>query len=114
MTTELLAWQRPLPYWQVLPDVRSRCVQRLFVNYRLPLDKARRILPPQLEPAVVDGSAVASACLLQLDRGVLGPVGLPFGHWSRNCAHRLAVVHRQSGVEGVYVHRRNTDSRLVG
>jgi hypothetical protein len=83
------------------------------VNFRLPPERARAVLPPGLEPLLVDGSAVASTCVLQIDRVLPGPLALPLGHASSNCAHRIAVTHRATGEPGVYVHRRNTASRLV-
>lgn len=92
-----------------LPTLHSRIRRRLLVNFRSSPEVARALLPAHLEPKLVRGHAVVGMCLLRLE-------GLPLGLASENVAHRMAVEWKApdgSRREGVYVWRRDTDSRLV-
>lgn len=93
----------------------SRIERRLLVTTRLDADAARALLPPALEPDLVDGSAVAGVCLIRLGR--TRPTWAPgaVGWGAENVAHRVAVRWRDGGAwrHGVYIPRRHSASRLA-
>jgi hypothetical protein len=85
------------------------------VNYRLMPEVAEPLLPPKLKLKLHMGYAMAGICLIRLEQ--VRPFGLPgfLGTSSENAAHRIAVFwYDEWGktVEGVYILRRDTDSRL--
>ncbi|MEX0741604.1 MAG: DUF2071 domain-containing protein, partial [Phycisphaeraceae bacterium] len=88
--------------------------RRILANYRVAPETLAKILPAPLEPKCVGDCAVAGVCLIRLKN--LRPKALPttWGMRSENAAHRFAVTWQEDGVrrEGVYVRRRDTDSRL--
>jgi uncharacterized protein YqjF (DUF2071 family) len=97
-----------------LPIITGTIDRRILVNYRVDPEIIEPLLPPPFRPKVVQGHALAGICLIRL-RGVRprwAPawMGLP----SENAAHRVAVEwDTPAGVrEGVFVRRRDTDSRL--
>lgn len=104
-------WRRFLP---TMPAVRGVIERRLLVNFRLDPDAVQSILPSPFRPKLVGEWAMGGICLIRL-RSVR-PRGLPawFGIRSENAAHRFAVEWDDTrGVrEGVFVLRRDTDSRL--
>jgi hypothetical protein len=83
---------------------------RLLVNYRVDAEAAAAVIPAPFQPKLVDGMAIGGICLIKLR---LRPTWLPrqieFG--SFNGAHRFAVVTPDGG-EGVYIPRRDSDSRV--
>jgi hypothetical protein len=89
--------------------------RRLLVNYRLDAGVAARLLPEPFRPMTVGGFAVAGICLIRLSglRPAAAPRGL--GFTSENAAHRIAVEWdgEQGVVQGVYIPRRATSSRLT-
>ena len=89
--------------------------RRLLVNYRVEPAALTGLLPAHLRPQLVDGHAVAGICLIRL--GGLRPRGLParLGVTTENAAHRIAVEWDEDGGSraGVYIPRRDTDSRLT-
>ena len=89
--------------------------RRLLVNYRVDPDAIAGVLPAPFRPQLVDGFAVAGICLIRL--GSLRPRGLPaaLGVTTENAAHRVAVEWDEDGSTraGVFIPRRDTDSRLT-
>ncbi|MCI0357692.1 MAG: DUF2071 domain-containing protein [Planctomycetaceae bacterium] len=97
-----------------LPVITGTIDRRILVNYRVDPAAIEPLLPPPFRPKIVHGYALAGICLIRL-RGVR-PRWLPplVGQSSENAAHRIAAVwDTPAGVrEGVYVRRRDTNSRL--
>lgn len=97
-----------------IPIIRGIIDRRILVNFRIDPAPVRRLLPPPFRPKLVSGLAIAGICLIRLKsiRPKLFP--LPFGIKSENAAHRIAVEWDENGEvrEGVYIPRRDTDSRL--
>ena len=83
---------------------------RILLNYRVDPKYLQAVLPAPLKPKLVDGYGIGGICQVSLSK--MRPRGLPamMGTKSHNAAHRIAVVH--DGGEGVYVPRRDTDSRI--
>ena len=88
--------------------------RRLLINYRLDPDVARSLLPPQLRPQLVDGSAVAGICLIRL--GALRPAFAPVavGWRGEAAAHRIAVEWDDvdDTRSGVFIPVRQSESLL--
>ncbi len=97
-----------------LPAVQGIIDRRILVNYRVDAEVAARLLPPPFRPKLTHGYAMAGICLIRLKH--VRPVFIPFGMGmgSENAAHRIAVEWDRDGrtEEGVFVPRRDTDSRL--
>jgi hypothetical protein len=97
-----------------IPVVRGVIDRRILANYRVEPDVLARQLPSPFRPKLIRGHAVAGICLIRL-RGVR-PRSLPawLGVSSENAAHRAAVEwdEGQTVREGVYIWRRDTDSRF--
>jgi len=73
------------------------------------------VLPKNFRPKLVRGSAIGGICLIRLE--AIRPKGFPslIGISSENSAHRIAVEWEDEAghpKEGVFVPRRDTDSRL--
>ena len=98
-----------------LPRMAGEIERRLLVNYRVDPWCLAGLLPSNMRPQLVDGSAVAGICLIRL--GDLRPRGLPraAGLTMENAAHRIAVEWDEGGRtrSGVYIPRRDTASRLT-
>ncbi|HZV33702.1 MAG TPA: DUF2071 domain-containing protein, partial [Verrucomicrobiae bacterium] len=89
--------------------------RRILVNYRVQRDAIQPFLPPKFRPKLHEGSAIAGICLIRLEQ--LRPKGIPnfLGMSSENAAHRIAVLWDDENgkpQEGVYIPRRDTDSRF--
>lgn len=97
-----------------IPVMSGVIDRRLLVNYRVDPEALAPMLPPPFRPKLVRGMAVAGICLIRLKS--VRPQWLPgwLGLGSENAAHRAAVEwDSDDGVrEGVYVWRRDTNSRL--
>jgi len=97
-----------------LPVIAGVIDRRILVNYQVDPDVLARTLPAPFRPKIVRGAGLAGICLIRL-KGVR-PRGLPtwLGISSENAAHRTAVEWDDAGTtrEGVFVRRRDTDSRL--
>jgi hypothetical protein len=98
-----------------LPAINGIIRRRILLNYRIAPEVVRAILPSNFQPKLVDGYSIAGICLIRLDQ--IRPKGLPkfIGISSENSAHRIAVEWEDDGgdaCEGVFVPRRDTDSRL--
>lgn len=93
------------------PDVIAGVIDhRILLNYRVDPCVIARQVPSPLQPKLVKGFGIAGICQISVSR--MRPRGLPqvVGLASNNAAHRIAVL--QEGREGVYVPRRDTDSRM--
>lgn len=98
-----------------IPTITGIISRRLLLNYRIAPDVVRGILPRRFRPKLVGGFAIGGICLIRLED--IRPKGLPkfLGISSENSAHRIAVEWEDDAgklCEGVYVPRRDTDSRL--
>jgi hypothetical protein len=89
--------------------------RRILVNFRADPDAVRRLLPEPFTPQIVGGVSMVGMCLIRL--GGVRPPGVPraLGLSSEHVAHRIAVVVRNGSSEslGVYIPRRDTDSRIA-
>ncbi len=97
-----------------LPVIAGVIERRILVNYQVDPEVLARTLPAPFRPMLVRGVGLAGICLIRL-KGVR-PRGLPawLGITSENAAHRTAVEWDDACAthEGVFVRRRDTDSRL--
>jgi hypothetical protein len=89
--------------------------RRVLVSYRIKPDLVQAILPAPFRPALADGYAVGSICLIRLSG--IRPAGVPtaFGVRADNVAHRIAVLldTGDGPVPGVYIPCRYTSSRVA-
>jgi hypothetical protein len=90
--------------------------RRVLISYRIKPDLVQAILPAPFRPALADGYAVGSICLIQLS-GIRPARVLPtaFGLRAANVAHRIAVLldTADGPMPSVYIPRRYTSSRLA-
>jgi hypothetical protein len=97
-----------------IPVIRGVIDRRILVNYHVEPGVLAPLLPPPFRPKVVHGVGMVGICLIRLRK--VRPVFLPswLGISSENAAHRTAVEWDENGTprEGVYVRRRDTNSRL--
>jgi hypothetical protein len=98
-----------------LPSVEGIIRRRVLVNYRVVPAVLERLLPSTFRPKLHGEFAIAGICLIRLEQ--IRPKGLPtfLGASSENAAHRIAVLwedEQGKTQEGVYVPRRDTNSRL--
>jgi hypothetical protein len=102
-----------------VPTVHGVIDRRILVNYRVDPVVLSRSLPAPFRPKLVKGVGMAGICLIRLRDIRPRPLPAFLGVGSENAAHRIAVEWDDGGQlrEGVYVRRRDTDSRfnaLVG
>jgi Uncharacterized conserved protein (COG2071) len=97
-----------------IPVIHGVIDRRILVNYRVDPDVLARLVPAPFRPKVVRGVGMVGICLIRLKH--IRPAFLPgwLGISSENAAHRAAVEWDDRGVtrEGVYIPRRDTNSRL--
>lgn len=97
-----------------IPVMRGVIDRRILVNYHVDPDVLAPLVPAPFRPKIVNGVGMVGICLIRLKK--VRPAFLPawLGLSSENAAHRTAVEWDDQGVirEGVYVRRRDTDSRL--
>lgn len=97
-----------------LPTIVGTIDRRILLNYRVDPEILAKILPPPFEPKLVGGFGLAGICLIRLRN--VRPQRAPrwLGVASENAAHRIAVQWQDAGQlrEGVYILRRDTNSRL--
>lgn len=98
-----------------IPAIKGLIRRRLLLNYRVAPEVIQPLLPDKFRPKLVRGQAIAGICLIRLEE--VRPLFLPafLGIKSENSAHRIAVEWEdETGTtqEGVFVPRRDTDSRL--
>jgi len=97
-----------------IPTITGVIRRRVLLNYRIDAGVIESVLPSNFRPQLINGSAIAGICLIRLEE--VRPKGMPamVGISSENSAHRIGVEwdgHNESK-QGVYVPRRDTDSRL--
>ncbi len=97
-----------------IPVIRGIIDRRILANYHVDPDVMGRILPPPFRPKLANGFAIGGICLIRLTRVRPRFFPFPWGIRSENAAHRIAVEWDIDGQvkEGVYIPRRDTDSRL--
>ena len=97
-----------------IPVLRGVIDRRILANYRIEAEVAARIIPSPFRPKLVNGFALGGICLIRLKQVRPWFFPFPWGLWSENAAHRFAVEWDEGGQtrEGVYVPRRDTNSRL--
>jgi len=95
---------------RALTDLEAVIDRRLLVNFRVDPEIASRRVPEPFRADTSRGFAIAGICIIRLCE--LRPNGLPraVGITSESAAHRFAV--QWDGGHGVYIPRRDTDSRL--
>lgn len=97
-----------------IPVIRGVIERRILANYRADPDVVARLLPPPFRPKLAHGYSIVGICLIRLNN--IRPRFLPWslGLRTENAAHRIAVEWDHAGrtFEGVYVPRRDTNSRL--
>jgi hypothetical protein len=98
-----------------LPSIRGIIDRRILANWRVDPAVLARNLPAPFRPQVVNGFGIGGVCLIRLKQ--IRPAFLPslLGMSSENAAHRIAVEWEHAGAlhRGVYIPRRDTDSRLT-
>lgn len=85
--------------------------RRALVNFRTDPEQVQRLLPAGFKPKLAGGKAILGICLIQLSRIRPAPLPAWVGMRSQNAAHRIAVIG-PDGRDGVWVPRRDTNSRL--
>jgi len=98
-----------------IPAITGIIRRRILLNYRIAPDVVQAILPTTFRPKLIGEHAIAGICLIRLEK--IRPKGMPsfIGISSENSAHRIAVEWEDDdgrACEGVFVPRRDTDSRL--
>ena len=97
-----------------IPVMRGVIDRRILVNYHVDPGVLAPLLPAPFRPKIVAGLALVGICLIRLKQ--VRPRFVPafLGIASENAAHRSAVEWDDHGTprEGVYVRRRDTNSRL--
>jgi hypothetical protein len=98
-----------------LPAINGLIRRRILVNYRVKPEVIQPLLPAKFRPKLHGEFAIAGICLIRLEQ--IRVKGLPAftGVSSENAAHRIAVTwedYHGKPQEGVYIPRRDTDSRL--
>ena len=97
-----------------LPTIQGVIRRRILANFRVDPEVMRLHIPARFRPKTHAGRAVAGICLIRLEH--VRPKLLPgaAGLSSENAAHRVAVLWDEAGAtrEGVFISRRDTDSRL--
>ena len=97
-----------------IPVLRGVIDRRILANYRIDADVASRVIPSPFRPQLLNGFALGGICLIRLKQVRPWFFPFPWGLQSENAAHRFAVEWDEGGQtrEGVYVPRRDTNSRL--
>lgn len=94
-----------------IPVIRGVIERRILVNFRVDPTALAAVLPQPLRPKLVAGYGIGGICLIRLRDIRPRLVPRAFGIRSENAAHRIAVEWPGGG-EGVFVPRRDTNSRL--
>lgn len=83
---------------------------RILLNFRIDPQVMQEQLPPEFKPKIVGGYAIGGICQVSLSS--MRPKGMPptITTRSHNAAHRVAVTSSKG--EGVFVTRRDTNSRM--
>ena len=97
-----------------LPVLNGIIDRRILINYRINPEVVKSLLPPHLDPLIINGYASGGICLLRL-KNIGLKYSLSFSRiTSENAAHRFLITYRKGKeiVKGVYIPRRDTDSQL--
>lgn len=93
--------------------LKAKLAQRFIFNFRIcPSTVASIIQSDRLAPQVVNGWAVGSFCILELQNIGFGSIPNLVGPSSVNCSYRYGAVDVSSGEPCVFVEERCTNSRL--
>jgi hypothetical protein len=99
-----------------MPSIEGLIRRRVLANWVADPQLVARLLPSPLRPKVIRDSAIVGVCLIRLEEVRLSGLPAVVGLASENAAHRIAVIWREASTgetrEGVFVARRDTDSRL--
>ncbi|HZI25437.1 MAG TPA: DUF2071 domain-containing protein, partial [Chryseolinea sp.] len=97
-----------------LPVLDGIIDRRILINYRVHPEVIKNLLPPHLDPLVINGYGSAGICLLRLKNIGIKHSSQFLRITSENAAHRFLVKWIENGEEmhGVYIPRRDTDSVL--
>jgi hypothetical protein len=97
-----------------LPAISGIIDRRILANYRVDPTAMAAVLPAPFRPKLVHGYAIGGICLIRLIKVRPKMLPMPWGIGSENAAHRIAVEWESDSQtkQGVYVPRRDTDSRL--
>ncbi len=98
-----------------LPVIEGMIRRRILANFGVDPAVVARLLPAPLRPKLARDRAVAGVCLIRLEQIRPRHVPAALGISSENAAHRFAVTWTDDEGrvrEGVYIPRRDTDSRL--
>jgi len=97
-----------------LPTIRGIIDRRILANFRIDAERMAAALPAPFRPQLHQGWAIGGICLIRLKNIRPSFWPLPWGIGSENAAHRIAVEWDVDGQtqQGVYIPRRDTDSRL--
>jgi hypothetical protein len=96
--------------------VTARLVERFVFNFRMSPEALDRRLPATwLKPQIINGHAVASFCVLDLDAVTLWPVPPVLQFRTVSCAYRCGALDASGGKQelSVYITDRNTDLPLI-
>ncbi|MBC2603692.1 DUF2071 domain-containing protein [Puniceicoccus vermicola] len=93
-----------------IPKITGIIKRRFLINFRIEPEVMSRVLPKPFCPKLHNGYAVGGICLIRLEGIKPAVFPLPWGFSSENAAHRVAVTWE--GNEGVYIPRRDSDSRV--
>lgn len=97
-----------------IPNLSANVERRLLISYRVDPDVIKNMIPNSFRLQLVDGYAVAGACLIRL--GDVRPtyVKKGYGWGGENAAHRIAVEYNTfDGVKsGVFIPERHSNSLL--
>jgi hypothetical protein len=103
-----------------VPALEGLVRRRILLNYRADPEVVQRFLPAPFVPKLVNGAAVAGACLIRLEqlrpRALRMSRGVPIGWSSESAAYRIAVEWTNGDGErreGVYIPRRDTGSVVI-
>ncbi len=99
-----------------LPILAGTIKRRLLVNFRADPRVIQRLLPEPFRPKLQHGFAIVGVCLIRLEHE--RPRGLPeiLGTSGEHAAHRIAIEWSDNfgaAQEGVFIHRRDTDSAIA-
>ena len=97
-----------------IPVITGKIERRILANYRIEAAVMARHIPAPFRPRLINGYAIGGICLIRLIDVKPQCFPMPFGLNSENAAHRIAVEWDDHGQvrHGVYVPRRDTDSRI--
>ncbi|MCH2175317.1 MAG: DUF2071 domain-containing protein [Lentisphaeria bacterium] len=94
-----------------IPKLSGLIKRRFLLNYRIDPQVLKEFLPAPFKPKLYDGYGIGGICLIRLENIKPDCSLLPFGISSENAAHRFAVTWGDDQ-EGVYIPRRDSNSRL--